>query len=161
MVVITLSNERMSTGKSPGKTVGQEVVSFQRSKAPLEIQDRMHQQIRAWRVIKRDRDSGAGAGAGAGSSQPKKGKDKGPKAHWPKAPWSKGRAVAVMQPKKEAWGKEPAGGWLAEQTAAWERENQPTRQPATMETRVAKAVAEFITNPEAVSKKTEEAIKHL
>jgi hypothetical protein len=38
MVVITLSNERMSTGKSLGKTVGQEVISFQRSKAPLEIQ---------------------------------------------------------------------------------------------------------------------------
>jgi hypothetical protein len=67
-----------------------------------------------------------------------------------------------MQPKKEAWGKEPAGGWTAEQTAAWERENQTTRQPATMETRAAKAVAEFIKNPEAVSKKTEEAtIKHL
>jgi hypothetical protein len=66
-----------------------------------------------------------------------------------------------MQPKKGAWGKEPAGGWPAEQTAAWERENQPTRQPATMETRVAKAVAEFIKNPEAVSKKTEEAINHL
>ena len=30
-----------------------------------------------------------------------------------------------------------------------------------METRVAKAVAEFIKNPGAVSKKTEEAIKHL
>ena len=30
-----------------------------------------------------------------------------------------------------------------------------------MESRVAKAVAEFIKNPEAVSKKTEEAIKHL
>ena len=30
-----------------------------------------------------------------------------------------------------------------------------------MEARVAKAVAEFIKNPEAVSKKTEEAIKHL
>jgi hypothetical protein len=30
-----------------------------------------------------------------------------------------------------------------------------------METGVAKAVAEFIKNPEAVSKKTEEAIKHL
>jgi len=67
-----------------------------------------------------------------------------------------------MQPKKEAWGKEPAGGWTAEQTAAWEREHQTERQPAaTMEARVAKAVAEFIKNPEAVSKKTEEAIKHL
>jgi hypothetical protein len=30
-----------------------------------------------------------------------------------------------------------------------------------MEARAAKAVAEFIKNPEAVSKKTEEAIKHL
>jgi hypothetical protein len=30
-----------------------------------------------------------------------------------------------------------------------------------MEERVAKAVAEFIKNPEAVSKKTAEAIKHL
>ena len=30
-----------------------------------------------------------------------------------------------------------------------------------MEERAAKAVAEFIKNPEAVSKKTEEAIKHL
>jgi hypothetical protein len=67
MVVITLSNERMSTGKRLGKTVGQEVISFPRSKAPLEIQNRMHQQIRAWRVLKRDRYSGAGAGAGAGS----------------------------------------------------------------------------------------------
>jgi hypothetical protein len=132
MVVITLSNENMSTVKSLGKTVGQEVMSFQRSKAPLEIQDRMDQQIRAWRIIKRDRDSGAGAGAGAGSPKPKKGKDKGPKAYWPKAPWPKGRAAAVMQPKKEAWGKEPAGGWrTAEQTAAWERGNQPTRQPAS------------------------------
>ena len=102
MVIITLSNERMSTGKSLGKAVGQEVISFQRSKAPLEIQDRMHQQIRAWRVIKRDRDSGAGDGAGAGSSQLKKGKNRGPKAYWPKAPWPKGRAAAVMQPKKEA-----------------------------------------------------------
>ena len=66
-----------------------------------------------------------------------------------------------MQPKKEAWGEEPAGGWTAEQTAAWERENRPKRQHAAMESRVAKAVAEFIKDPEAVSKKTEEAIKHL
>jgi hypothetical protein len=62
------------------------------------------------------------------------------------------------EPKKEAWGKEPAGGWTTEQTAAWEREKQPK---ATRELRAAKAVAEFIKNPEAVSKKTEEAIKHL
>jgi hypothetical protein len=65
-----------------------------------------------------------------------------------------------MQPKK-AWGEEPAGGWTTEQTAAWERENRPKRQHTTMESRVAKAVEEFIRNPEAVSKKTEEAIKHL
>jgi hypothetical protein len=131
VVVITLSNEKTSTGKSLGKTVGQEVISLQRSKALLEIQDRMHQQIRPWRILKRDRDPGAGAGAGAGSSKPKK--DKGPKAYWPKAPWPKGRAAAVMQPKKEAWGKEPAGEWTTEQTAAWERENKPKRQQATME----------------------------
>jgi hypothetical protein len=67
-----------------------------------------------------------------------------------------------MQPKKEDWGKEPAGGWTTEQTAAWERENKPTRQQAAMESaRAAKAVAEFIKGPEAVSKKAEEAIKHL
>jgi hypothetical protein len=67
-----------------------------------------------------------------------------------------------MQPKKTAWGKEPASGWTAAQTAAGEREQQAERQPAkTMEERVAKAVAEFIKNPEAVSKKTAEAIKHL
>ena len=46
MVVITLSDEKLNTGKSLGKTLGQEVVSFQRSKAPLAIQNRMHQQIR-------------------------------------------------------------------------------------------------------------------
>ena len=66
-----------------------------------------------------------------------------------------------MQPKKEEWGEEPAGGWTAEQTAAWEREKEPNRQHARMESRVAKAVEEFIKNPKAVSKKTEEAIKHL
>jgi hypothetical protein len=159
MVVITLSNEKTSTGKSLGKTVGQEVISFQRSKAPLEIQDWMHQQIRPWRIIKRERDSGAGAGAGAGSSKPKK--DKGPKAYLAESPVAKGPSAAVMQPKKEDWGKEPARGWTAEQTAAWERENKPKRQQATMEERVAKAVAEYIKNPEAVSKETEEAIKHL
>ena len=74
---------------------------------------------------------------------------------------TKGRAAAVMQPKKEAWGEEPAGGWTAEQMAAWERETHPKQQQARMESRVATAVAEFIKNPEAVSKKTEEAIKHL
>jgi hypothetical protein len=152
MVVITLSSEMMSTGKLLGKTAGQEVVSFQRSKAPLEIQNRMHQQIRAWRVLKRDR----GQSSGSGRPDRKKGNDRGPKSYKP------GRAAAVMQPKKAAWGKEPAGGWTAAQTAAWEREKQTERQPATtMEERVAKAVAEFIKNPEAVSKKTEEAIKHL
>jgi hypothetical protein len=159
MVAITLSNEKMNTGKSLGKTVGQEVISFLRSKAPLAIQDRMHKQIRLWHILKRDRDPGAGAGAGDGGPTRKKGK--GSKAYWPKAPWPKGRAAAVMQPKKEAWGEEPAGGWTAEQTAAWERENKPKRQQVTMEERVEKAVAEFIKNPEAVSKKTEEAIKHL
>jgi hypothetical protein len=63
MVVIALSSEMMSTGKLLGKTVGQEVVSFQRSKAPLEIQNRIYQQIRAWRVLKRDRDQSVEAGA--------------------------------------------------------------------------------------------------
>ena len=43
VVVITLSDEKLNTGKSLGKTLGQEVVSFQRSKAPLAIQNRMHQ----------------------------------------------------------------------------------------------------------------------
>jgi hypothetical protein len=45
MVVITLSSEMVITGKQLGKTVGQEVLSFQGRDAPLEIQNRMHQQI--------------------------------------------------------------------------------------------------------------------
>ena len=58
-------------------------------------------------------------------------------SQWPKS-HKPGRAAAVMQPKKAAWGKEPAGGWTAAQTAAWEREKQTERQPAaTMEERAA------------------------
>jgi hypothetical protein len=53
VVVITLSSEMMGiTGKRLGKTAGQEVLSFQRRDAPLEIQNRMHQQIRAWRAAR-------------------------------------------------------------------------------------------------------------
>ena len=73
MVVITLSSEMMSTGERLGKTAGQEVLSFQRSKAPLEIQNRMHQQIQAWRVLKRDRDQPSGRGR----PDRKKGNDRG------------------------------------------------------------------------------------
>ena len=86
MVVITLSSEMMSTGKLLGKTVGQEVVSFQRSKAPLEMQNRIYQQIRAWRVLKRDRDQSSGSGR----PDRKEGNDRGPKSYKP------GRAAAVM-----------------------------------------------------------------
>ena len=67
-----------------------------------------------------------------------------------------------MQPKKTAWGKEPASGWTPAQTTAWEREQQAVQQQEkSMEERVEKAVVEFLKNPEAVSKKTEEAITHL
>jgi hypothetical protein len=65
MVVIMLSSEMMITGKRLGKTVGQEVLSFQRKDAPLEIQNRMHQQIRARRIGKRDRDQSSGSGRSA------------------------------------------------------------------------------------------------
>jgi hypothetical protein len=52
MAVITMSSEMMTTGKRLGKTVGQEVLSFQRRDAPLEIQTPMRHQIRAWRIGK-------------------------------------------------------------------------------------------------------------
>jgi hypothetical protein len=50
VAVIMLSSEMMTTGKRLGKAVGQEVLSFQRRDALLEIQPRMHQQVRAWRI---------------------------------------------------------------------------------------------------------------
>jgi hypothetical protein len=40
MAVITMSSEMMTTGKRLGKAVGQEMLSFQRRDAPLEIQTR-------------------------------------------------------------------------------------------------------------------------
>jgi hypothetical protein len=43
-----------------GKAVGQEVLSFQRRDAPLEISSRMHQQMRVWHSGKRDRDQSGG-----------------------------------------------------------------------------------------------------
>jgi hypothetical protein len=56
VVTLTLSGEIMTTGKVLGKAVGQEVLSFQRRDAPLEIQPRMHQQVGVWHSGKRDRD---------------------------------------------------------------------------------------------------------
>jgi hypothetical protein len=45
---------------------------------------------------------------------------------------------------------------------SWQREQQAEQQLAkSMEVRVEKAVVEFRKNPDAVSKKTEEAIKHM
>jgi hypothetical protein len=103
MVVITLSSEMMTTGKRLGKAVGQEVLSSQRREVPLEIQARMHQQVRAWRIAKRDTDQASGSGR----SYRKGGNVRGLTAFKP------GRAAAAMQPDtkpKTAWGQEPAGG---------------------------------------------------
>jgi hypothetical protein len=77
MAVMALSSEMVTTGKILGKAVGQEVLSFQRRDAPLEIQPRMHQQVRAWRIDKRDRDQGGGAGR----SYRKDGGSRGPTGH--------------------------------------------------------------------------------
>jgi hypothetical protein len=63
MAVTTLSSEMMTTGERLGKAVGQEVLSFQRRDAPLEIQPRMHQQVGAWRIGKRDTDQRVEQGA--------------------------------------------------------------------------------------------------
>jgi hypothetical protein len=150
MVVITLSSEMVITGKRLGKTAGQEVLSFQRRDAPLEIQNRVHQQIRAWRIVKRGRDQSSGSGR----SDRKAGNDRGPKVSKP------GRAAAVMQPKKAAWGREPAGGWAPAQTTALERKQQTEQQQTkSMEVgarlRAERAAVEFLKNPEEVSKKTE------
>jgi hypothetical protein len=122
MAVIALSSEMVITGKRLGKPVGQEVLSFQRRDAPLEIQNRMHQQIRPWRIGKRDR----GQSSGSGRSDRKAGNDRGPKGSKP------GRAAAVMQPnkKKAAWLPEPADGWAPAQTKAWEREQQTEQRLA-------------------------------
>jgi hypothetical protein len=60
MVTMTLSSALMATGKRLGKAVGQEVISFQRRDAPLDIQSRMHQQIRVWHMGKRDKDQWCG-----------------------------------------------------------------------------------------------------
>jgi hypothetical protein len=60
VVTITLLSAMMATRKRLGKTVGQEVLSFQRRDAPLEIQACMHQQIRVWHNGKRDKDQWGG-----------------------------------------------------------------------------------------------------
>ena len=54
------------------------------------------------------------------------------------------------------------GGWPLEQTRRWEQEQEASKAEAAAmeEERVNKAVKEFQKDPEAVSKKTEEAIGH-
>jgi hypothetical protein len=59
-----LSSEVMNSGKVLGKAVGQEVLSFQRRDAPLEMSSRMHQQVRVWHSGKRDRDQSGGGPSG-------------------------------------------------------------------------------------------------
>ena len=71
-----------------------------------------------------------------------------------------------MQPQAKrstAWGQhQPAGGWTAAQTKAWEKEQQESKAaPEDMDERVQKAVQEYRRDPAAVSKKTEEAIKSM
>jgi hypothetical protein len=104
----------------------------------------MNQQVWAWHSGKRERDQSRG-----GSSK-----------------WNSGKSAAeVMQPQAKrstAWGQQPAGGWTAAQTKAWEKEQQESKAaPEDMDERVQKAVKEFRRGPAAVSKKTEEAIKSM
>jgi hypothetical protein len=127
-----------------GKTVGQEVLSFQRRDAPLEIQAHMHHQIRVWHTGKRDKDQWGG-----GSNRTKPGRT----------------TAELLQPQAKrsvAWGREPVGGWTREQTKAWEREQHvSTEASKAMEERVLKAVREFRKDPSAVTKKTAEAIRNM
>jgi hypothetical protein len=98
--------------------------------------------VRAWHSGKRERDQSRG-----GSSTSNSGKS----------------AAEVMQPQAKrstAWGQQPAGGWTASQTKAWEKEQQESKEVSEdMDEGVQKAVQELRRDPAAVSKKTEEAIK--
>jgi hypothetical protein len=110
MVKMPLSSALMPSGKVLGKAVGQEVLSFQRRDAPLEISSLMNQQVRAWHSGKRERDQSR-----CGSSTSNSGNS----------------AAEVMQPQAKrstAWGKQPAGaGWTASQTKVWEKEQQESK----------------------------------
>jgi hypothetical protein len=134
----------MPSEKVLGKAVGQEVLSFQRRDAPLEISPRMNQQVRSWHSGKLERDQSR-----RGSSKSNSGKS----------------AAEVMQPQAKrstAWGQPPAGGWTAAQTKAWEKGQQESKEaPEDMDEGVQKAVQEYRRDPAAVSKKTEEAIKSM
>jgi hypothetical protein len=71
-----------------------------------------------------------------------------------------------MQPQAKrstAWGQQPAGGWTAAQTKAWEAEQKESKEaPEDMDERVQRAIQEYRRDPAAgVSKKTEEAIKNM
>jgi hypothetical protein len=68
-----MSSEVMNSGKVLGKAVGQEVLSFQRRNAPLEISSRMHQQVKMWHSGKRDRDQSGGGPSGRAAGKRRKG----------------------------------------------------------------------------------------
>jgi hypothetical protein len=144
MVTMMLSSAVMASRKVLGKAVGQEVLSFQRRGAPLDMSSRMHQQVRAWHSGKRERDQ---SGGGSSKSKPRK------------------SAAEVMQPQAKrstAWGQQPAGGWTAAQTRAWETEQQGNKTASEdMDEVVQKAIQEYRRDPAAVPKETEEAIKNM
>jgi hypothetical protein len=71
LVALMLSSEAMNSGKVLGKAMGQEVLSFQRRGAPLEMSSRMHQQVQVWHSGKRDRDQ-SGGGPSGWQAQPEK-----------------------------------------------------------------------------------------
>jgi hypothetical protein len=69
MVTMTLSSALMPSGKVLGKAVGQEVLSFLRRDAPLEISPRMNQQVRAWHSGKRERGQSRGGSSTSNSGK--------------------------------------------------------------------------------------------
>jgi hypothetical protein len=117
---VVLSIEVTKSGKVLGKAVGQEVLSFQRRDAPLEISPRMHQQVQMWHSGKHDRDqSGEGPSGWQAQKRARSGKS----------------AAEIMQQQTKrnaAWGREPVGEWTDTETKAWEKEQQASKETSEM-----------------------------